>query len=232
RMHCLTLALIALCSLSVGFAATPAPANPAVAANNFYLEVRNWVRSVPHKEIQQLVRAYALNDAGFQSVLREINSMPTYRLRQQVLHQPEVRQFILWLSQQLALSGGSLKVFDDLEIEIKLLNKHPYWAQSVNGVAGFQQEFVYLYPVKLLRSLLETNAQQSAVSAELWRRLVALKPVYERIVALPQGIAFGNRLRALGVDVAGVDSLIRYQLGWSNETHADYDYQDYFGAGF
>ncbi|KAH8398058.1 hypothetical protein KR215_000431, partial [Drosophila sulfurigaster] len=198
-------------------------------ANNFYLEVQNWVRSVPHKEIQQLVRAYALNDAGFQSVLREINSLPTYRLRQQVLRQPEVLQFIQWLGQQLLLSGGSLKVFDDLEIEIKMFNKYPYWAQSVNGVAGFEQEFLYLYPVQQLRSLLESNTQQSPASAELWRRLVALKPVYERIVATPQAIAFGNRLRALGVDIAGVDSLIRYQLGWSNETISNYDYQDYLG---
>ncbi|XP_060654275.1 uncharacterized protein LOC132789943 [Drosophila nasuta] len=228
-MHCLTLALIAICGLTVGFAAAPAPRAAAAPANNFYLEVQNWVRSVPHKEIQQLVRAYALNDAGFQSVLREINSLPTYRLRQQVLRQPEVLQFIQWLGQQLLLSGGSLKVFDDLEIEIKLFNKYPYWAQSVNGVAGFEQEFLYLYPVQQLRSLLESNAQQSPASAELWRRLVALKPVYERIVATPQAIAFGNRLRALGVDIAGVDSLIRYQLGWSNETISNYDYQDYLG---
>ncbi|XP_062134700.1 uncharacterized protein LOC133844634 [Drosophila sulfurigaster albostrigata] len=228
-MHSLTLALIAICGLSVGFAAAPAPAAAAAPANNFYLEVQNWVRSVPHKEIQQLVRAYALNDAGFQSVLREINSLPTYRLRQQVLRQPEVLQLIQWLGQQLLLSGGSLKVFDDLEIEIKLFNKYPYWAQSVNGVAGFEQEFLYLYPVQQLRSLLESNAQQSPASAELWRRLVALKPVYERIVATPQAIAFGNRLRALGVDIAGVDSLIRYQLGWSNETVSNYDYQDYLG---
>ncbi|XP_034104755.1 uncharacterized protein LOC117568313 [Drosophila albomicans] len=230
-MHSLTLALIAICGLTVGFAAAPAPAprTAAAPANNFYLEVQNWVRSVPHKEIQQLVRAYALNDAGFQSVLREINSLPTYRLRQQVLRQPEVLHLIQWLGQQLLLSGGSLKVFDDLEIEIKLFNKYPYWAQSVNGVAGFEQEFLYLYPVQQLRSLLESNAQQSPASAELWRRLVALKPVYERIVATPQAIAFGNRLRALGVDIAGVDSLIRYQLGWSNETISNYDYQDYLG---
>ncbi|KAH8302985.1 hypothetical protein KR044_012868 [Drosophila immigrans] len=232
-MHFVTLALIAVCSLGLGFAAAPAPsaANPAATVNNFYLEVCNWVKSVPHKEIQHLVRAYALNDAGFQSVLREINSLPTYRLRQQLIRQPEVRQFVQWLSQQLLLSGGSIKVFDDLEIEIKLLNKYPYWSQTVNGVAGFQAEFIQVYPVHLLRSLLESSDQQSPVSAELWRRLVALKPVYERIAITPQAIAFGNRLRALGVDVAGVDSLIRYQLGWSNETFPDFDI-DYLGAGF
>jgi len=236
-MRCLTLALIAICCLGAGFAVAPgpepapaSPVNPATSPNNFYWQVKNLVRSVPHKQIQQLVRAYALNDAGFQAILREINTLASYRLRQQLLIQPELRQLIFWLSQQLTLAGGSLKVFDDLEIEIKLFNKYPHWAQSVNGVTGFEQEFSYVYPLHMLRDLLESSAQQNPTFAEFWRRLVALKPLYERLFATPQATAFVNRLRALGVNVDGLDDLVRYQLGWSNSTSFDYDY-DYLGGG-
>ncbi|KAM8709845.1 hypothetical protein ACLKA7_016622 [Drosophila subpalustris] len=236
-MQCLTLILIAICCLGAGFAAVPAPAanalaKPAAPASNFYLEMKNVVRSVPTKQIQNLVRAYTLNDAGFQAVIREINSMPAYRLRLQLYNQPEVRQFINWLSQQLVLSGGSLKVFDSLELEIKIFNKYPHWAQSVNGVAGFEQEFTYIYPLQLLRNLLETSAQQNPTFGQFWARLVALKPVYERLSNTPQASALANRLRNLGVDVNGLDELVRYQLGWSNSTISDYEYQDYLGGGF
>ncbi|XP_034481654.1 putative uncharacterized protein DDB_G0277255 isoform X4 [Drosophila innubila] len=237
RMHCLTLALIAICCLGVGFAAAPAApaanavANPVAPRSNFYLDLKSIVRSVPHKQIQNLVRAYTLNDAGFQAVIREINTLAAYRLRLQLFNIPEVRQLLNWLSQQLILSGGSLEVFDDLEIEIKLFNKYPHWAQSVNGVAGFEQEFRYVYPLELLRNLLESSAKQNPTFGQFWDRLVALKPVYERFTSLPQATAFVNRLRALGVDVNGLDGIIRYQLGWSNSTIPDYEYQDYLGAG-
>ncbi|XP_023168114.2 uncharacterized protein LOC111597550 [Drosophila hydei] len=233
-MHWGTIALITLCSLGTGLsaialapAAPAAPASPAVPPSNFYLELRSVLRNVPHKQIEHLVQAYLLNDAEFQAVVREINSLATYRLRLQLLNQPELRQFLQWLSQQLILSGGSLKVFDDLELEIKVLNKYPHWAQSVNGIAGFEQEFDYIYPLASIRKLLETSAQQSAVFGQFWQRVVALKPVYERFLATSQATAFASRLRNLGVDVNGLDSFVRYQLGWSNETlpnNYEYDY--------
>lgn len=222
-MKCSILALIAICCcIGTGYAQAAAPA-PA-PANNFYLELKSIVRNVPLKEIERLFRTYALNDAEFQSVLREINTLPAYRVRRQLLNQPELRQFVAWIAQQLALSGGSLKIFDEFELEFKLFNKYPQQAQSVNGIAGFQQEFTLIYPVTLLRSLLENGAQQSPNIAELWRRLVALKPFYERFIATPPVQALIERLRALGVDVNGIDSLIRYQFGWSNETARSYDY--------
>lgn len=217
------------CCIVTGYAQAPAaPAATAAPASNFYLELKSFVRNVPLKEIERLFRTYALNDAEFQSVLREINTLPAYRVRRQLINQPELRKFVAWIAQQLALSGGSLKIFDEFELEFKLFNKYPQQAQSVNGIAGFQQEFSSIYPVTLLRSLLEKGAQQSPNIAELWHRLVALKPFYERFIATPQVLALADRLRALGVDVNGIDSLIRYQFGWSNETAKyDYDYVIY-----
>lgn len=236
-MHFVTIALTAICCLGTGLSAiAPAPAapaasaavaSPATPASNFYLELRSVMRNVPYKQIEHLVQAYLLNDAEFQALIREINSLPTYRLRMQLLNQPELRQFLQWLSQQLILSGGSLKVFEDLELEIKVLNKYPHWAQSVNGIGGFEQEFSFIYPLAAIRNLLETSAQQSAVFGEFWQRVVGLKPVYERFLTTTQAKAFANRLRTLGVDVAGLDSFLRYQLGWSNDTvipSYDYDY--------
>ncbi|ALC43497.1 CG13905 [Drosophila busckii] len=231
-MHCSTLVLLALCCLGVGLAtaaATPGSAAPAAPANNLYLELKTFLRQVPKKQIQHLARAYLLNDVPFQAVIRELNSLASYRLRQQLLNQPELRSFLQWLSQQLILSGGSLKVFDTLELEIKLFNKYPHWAVSTEGVAGFENEFNFLYPAAALRELLETNAQQSAIFGEFWRRVVALKPAYERFIATPQAVAFSGRLRKLGVNVEAADQLVRYQLGWSNASIPSYDYNDYLG---
>lgn len=234
RFSILTLTAICCC-LGTGFALVPAAAaGGAVAApaaapvSNFYLELKTLVRNVPLKQIEQLFRTYALNDAEFQAVLREINTLPAYRVRRQLLNQPELRQFVAWLAQQLALSGGSLEVFDEFELEFKLFNKYPQQAQAVNGIAGFQQEFISIYPVTFLRSLLENGASQSPNIAELWRRLIALKPAYERFIATPSVQAVAERLRALGVDVNGIDGLIRYQFGWSNATAQNFDYYTYY----
>lgn len=229
-MQCTIIALIAICCLGTGLSATttaPIAARPAAPARNFYLDLKSLLRNIPHKQIEHLVQAYLLNDAEFQAVIREINALTTYRLRLQLLNQPELRQLLQWLSQELILSGGSLKVFDDLDLEIKVFNKYPHWAQTVNGIAGFEQEFNYIYPLASIRKLLETNAQQSPVFGEFWRRVVALEPAYDRFWATPQATTFVNRLRTLGVDVNGLDYFVRYQLGWRNDTspsYYDYDY--------
>ncbi|KAH8398746.1 hypothetical protein KR222_002532 [Zaprionus bogoriensis] len=227
----LTLIAAICCCLGFGLAAAPAaaPAAASAATSNFYLELGNVVRNVPQKQIEQLFRAYALNDEQFQALLRELNSVASYRVRRQLLNQPELRQLVAWVGQQLALAGGSFKIFDELEPEFKLFNKYPHWSQSVNGIAGFEQELATIYPATLLRNLLETSAQQSPIFAEFWRRVIALKPAYERFAATAPAKAFAERLRALGVNTSGIDSVIRYQLGWSNETLATYDYYDYIG---
>ncbi|EDV97445.1 GH16870 [Drosophila grimshawi] len=228
-MHCTTLVLIAICCLGTGLSATTSVPVGTIPASNFYLNLKSILRNVPQKQIEHLVQAYLLNDAEFQAVVREINSLTTYRLGLQLLNQPEFRQLLQWTSQQLILAGGSIKVFEELELEIKVLNKHPHWAQSVNGINGFEQEFSYLYPVAAIRKLLESSAQQSPVFGEFWRRVVALKPTYERFLATPQATGLANRLRALGVDVNNWDATLRYQLGWSNETLPNYDYEYNYG---
>jgi len=196
--------------------------------NNFALELKSVIRQIPVDNIEKLVQTYLLNDIEFQGVIRAINSLPAYRFYRQLINQPEVRQLQQWITQQLILSGGGPKIFDYLELEIKIFNKYPYWSQIVNGIQGFQAEFVQIYPVQLIRSLLEPSATQTSPQlSELWRRLVALRPVYERVLATPPGKAITAELQRLGVDVGGVDALIRYQFGWSNVTFPSYDYTDY-----
>ncbi|XP_030372217.1 uncharacterized protein LOC115622422 [Scaptodrosophila lebanonensis] len=236
-MHFRIFLLAALSCLVIGQTQAQVPARRnvsqagPVAPPNLARDLKSLLRAIPKKQIRDLVHAYLLNDAEFQAVIRAINSIPAYRARQSLLNQPEVRQLILWVGQQLLLSGaGSWEIVDDLEISI--FNKYPYWAQTVQGIRGFQLELASIYPVELVRSLLESSGQQSPVLGELWRRLLALKPAYERWLALPQVRTVINRLGALGVDLDGVDAIVRYQLGWSNATfnsYPDYDYRNYPG---
>ncbi|SPP84935.1 uncharacterized protein LOC117587200 [Drosophila guanche] len=234
---------VGLCCLVAGtFAAQLAPIRPAAAAprpaappSTLALELRSIFRQIPGKQIEKLVQAYLLNDEEFQAVIRDINSLQAYRLSRQLLVQPEVRQLLQWLSQQLILSGSSLKIFEDLELEIKVLNKYPHASQLVNGIRGFELDFYQIYPLELIRSLLEPSATQSSPAlTELWRRLVAVLPAYERVIGSPQGKLFIQKLQARGVAVQDVDALIRYQFGWSNATlggnnYPSYDYTDYLG---
>ncbi|EDV50097.1 uncharacterized protein LOC6545125 [Drosophila erecta] len=228
---------IAFCCLVAFPTATPvllAPIRPygqngtLALQNNFSLELRAVIRQIPVNNIEKLVQTYLLNDIEFQALIRAINSLPAYRFYRQLINQPEVRQLQQWIVQQLILSGGGPKIFDSLELEVKIFNKYPYWSQIVSGIQGFQAEFVQIYPVQLIRSLLEPSATQtSPLLSELWRRLVALRPVYERVLATPSGKLITAELQRLRVDVGGVDALIRYQFGWSNATFSSYDYMEY-----
>ncbi|XP_016994151.3 uncharacterized protein mat [Drosophila takahashii] len=232
-------AFLAFTCLAAFPSATPvllAPIRPyngtVTPPSNFALELRAVIRSVPKDKIEKLIQTYLLNDIEFQGLIRAVNSLPAYRLYRQFINQPEVRQLQQWITQQLILSGGSPKIFEYLELEIKIFNKYPYWSQIVNGIRGFQTEFVQIYPVQLIRTLLEPSASQtSPLLSELWRRLVALRPVYERVLATPPGKVIAAELQRLGVDVGGLDALIRYQFGWSNVTvgnsFPNYDYADY-----
>ncbi|XP_022219596.2 LOW QUALITY PROTEIN: uncharacterized protein LOC111072199 [Drosophila obscura] len=219
-------------------AAAAAAPRPVAPPNTLALELRSIFRQIPRKQIERLVQAYLLNDEEFQGVIRDINSLQAYRLSRQLLVQPEVRQLLQWLSQQLILSGSSLKIFDDLELEIKVINKYPQAAQSVNGIRGFELEFYQIYPLELIRSLLEPSAtQSSAALTELWRRLVAVLPAYERVIGSPQAKLFIQKLQTRGVAVQDVDALVRYQFGWSNVTlgggaYPSYDYKRLLGASF
>ncbi|XP_017066301.1 uncharacterized protein LOC108104637 [Drosophila eugracilis] len=196
--------------------------------SNFALELKGVIRQIPVGSIEKLVQKYLLNDVEFQGLIRTINSIPAYQFYRQIVSQPEVRQLQLWIAQQLILSGGSSKIFEYLELEIKIINKYPFWSQVVNGIRGFETEFAQIYPVEVIRSLLEPSAiQTSPLLSELWRRLVALLPVYERILATPSGQAVTAQLNRLGVDVGGLDNLIRYQFGWSNSTYSSPDYSNY-----
>ncbi|KAH8259341.1 hypothetical protein KR026_002814 [Drosophila bipectinata] len=230
--------LVLSCLVAYSSPALLAPIRPVgqnvstAPASNFALELKGVIRQIPIGEIEKLVQAYLLNDADFQAVIRAVNSLPAYRFFRQLANQPEVRQLQQWLSQQLILSGGSLKIFDYLELEIKVFNKYPFWSQLVNGVQGFETEFAQVYPVELIRSLLEPSATQtSPLLSELWRRLVSLRPVYERVIASAQGKAITNELQRLGVNINGVDAIIRYQFGWTNATwntpSNNYDYYYY-----
>lgn len=227
--------LVLSCLVAYSSPALLAPIQPAgqavgtAPASNFALELKGVIRQIPIGDIEKLVQAYLLNDPEFQAVIRAVNSLPAYRFIRQLANQPEVRQLQQWLSQQLILSGGSLKIFDYLELEIKVFNKYPFWSQLVNGIQGFETEFAQVYPVELIRSLLEPSATQtSPLLSELWRRLVALRPVYERVLASAQGKAITNELQRLGVNINGVDAIIRYQFGWTNATWTtpsnNYDY--------
>ncbi|EDW73106.1 uncharacterized protein Dwil_GK17364 [Drosophila willistoni] len=233
-MKGITLFLVALgCLVATSSSAQLAPiksvqqAAAAPAAPNFALELVAIIRSIPRKQIQHLVQAYLLNDEEFQAVVRDINSMSGYRLQQQVLRQPELRQLFIWLNQQLILAGSSIKIFEDLELEIKVFNKYPYWSQMVGGINGFENDFNFIYPLEAIRSQIEQSAQRSPLVAELWRRVVALKPLYERLLATPQAKVLVNQLQSRGVNVSAVDSFIRYQFGWSNATLPSYDYTEY-----
>ncbi|XP_002028258.2 uncharacterized protein LOC6603282 [Drosophila persimilis] len=228
--------LVGLCCLvAVTYSAQLAPLRAAAAAprpgpppSTLALELRSIFRQIPRKQIEKLVQAYILNDEEFQGVVRDINSLQAYRLSRQLAAQPEVRQLLQWLSQQLILSGSSLKIFEDLELEIKVINKYPQASQLVNGIRGFELEFFQIYPLELIRSLLEPSATQSSPAlAELWRRLVALLPAYERVTGSPTGKLFIQKLQTRGVAVQDVDALIRYQFGWSNATLGGADYPGY-----
>ncbi|XP_043649210.1 uncharacterized protein LOC122617424 [Drosophila teissieri] len=230
-------AFLAFCCLVAFPTVTPtllAPIRPyaqngtLAVQNNFALELKAVIRQIPVDIIEKLVQKYLLNDIEFQGLIRAINSLPAYRFYRQLVNQPEVRLLQQWITQQLILSGGGPKIFDSLELEIKIFNKYPYWSQIVSGIQGFQTEFVQIYPVQLIRSLLEPSATQASPQlSELWRRLVALRPVYDRVLATPPGKVITAELQRLGVDVGGVDALIRYQFGWSNATFPSYDYTDY-----
>ncbi|KAH8298643.1 hypothetical protein KR018_005693 [Drosophila ironensis] len=241
-MRCVGAALLLLSCVVTFPAATPIALAPyrgitqngtnVGPTNNFAFDLKGVIRQIPIGQIEKLVQLYLLNDPEFQAVIRAVNSVPAYRVFRQFNNQPEVRQLLQWISQQLILSGSSLKIFDSLELEIKVINKYPYWAQMVNGVKGFQTEFEQLYPVESIRSLLETNP--NPLIAELWQRLVALRVAYERVLALPATNSFVNELRRLGVIVDRVDATIRHQFGWSNATwsmngiYYDYDYNNYY----
>ncbi|XP_017059436.1 uncharacterized protein LOC108100178 [Drosophila ficusphila] len=234
-MQFIGLTLLAFTCLAAFPAATPALLAPIrsngtlAAPSNFALELRAVIRQIPKDNIEDLVRIYLLNDVEFQGLIRTVNSVSAYRFYRQLTNQPEVRQLLQWLNQQLVLSGGSLKVFDYLELEIKVFNKYPFWPQLAHGIQGFQSDLSRIYPVQLIRSLLEPSASQtSPLLSELWRRLVALRPVYERVLATPAGKAITGELQRLGVDVGQLDALIRYQFGWSNASLPTYDYVDYF----
>ncbi|XP_039488735.1 uncharacterized protein LOC120450046 [Drosophila santomea] len=231
---CAFLALSCLVAVPTATPALLAPIRPygqngtLAVQNNFALELKAVIRQIPVDSIEKLVQKYLLNDIEFQGLIRAINSLPAYRFYRQLVNQPEVRLLQQWITQQLILSGGGPKIFDSLELEIKIFNKYPYWSQFVSGIQGFQTEFVQIYPVQLIRSLLEPSATQASPQlSELWRRLVALRPVYERVLATPPGKVITAELHRLGVDVGGVDALIRYQFGWSNATFPSYDYTDY-----
>ncbi|KAH8378826.1 hypothetical protein KR009_001672 [Drosophila setifemur] len=233
---CALLAFTCLVAIPASSPALLAPirsANPnGTIPSNFALELKALIKQIPIGNIEKLVQGYLLNDPEFQAVIRAINSQQAYRVARQFNNQPEVRELKQWLSQQLAISGGSLKVLDSLELEIKIFNKYPFWSQLVNGIQGFQTELVRVYPVELIRSLLEpSSAQTSPLITQLWQRLVALRPVYERILNTPPAKNLIAEFQRLGVDVATVDATIRYQFGWSNATAApvsSIDYNDYY----
>ncbi|KAM7364113.1 protein G12-like [Cochliomyia hominivorax] len=186
---------------------TPAP------RNTLPQDLDEILRLIPKKPIQQLIIRYLLNDAQFQSLVRLINSRDGYVTLMRFRTQPEVLQLTNWLRTQLLLSGGDF-LSDESNESLKIINRTPFWSQNVYGWQGFVNEFLLYYPEDLIRSHIQLKVAQNGVFAELVQRVKALKPVYERIIALPETQRLIAALEQNGINTADIDTFIRNQFGW------------------
>ncbi|XP_061391665.1 uncharacterized protein LOC133327105 [Musca vetustissima] len=186
---------------------TPPPA-PTMAQ-----DLDEIMRMINFLQIRQLMSRYLLNDAQFQSFVRIINSQDAYLTYMRFRSQPEVMGFIAWVNAQILLSGGELQLEESEEF-MTIFNPTPFWANTVSGWQGFVNEFLFYYPVDMINMHINMKVAQNGIFAQFWLRLKALKPVYDRVIALPEAQRVAAALQLSGIDIIQLDTFIRNTFGW------------------
>ncbi|XP_030385855.1 uncharacterized protein LOC115632747 [Scaptodrosophila lebanonensis] len=166
------------------------------------------------QSISQLLVRYLINDAQFQGFVRIVNSREAFNLRWIVRSQPEVLAFKQWVNQQLLASGGPLEL-EEIELIVSLVNPFPYWSATVFGFRGFIDELQLYVPLHTIRAHIQTKLLEGGIFAQFWRRLNDLQPVYERLLASPEGQTLIAELQELNIDIVQLDRIIRETLGWN-----------------
>lgn len=212
------LGLIGLCAS--GLAMVPPHNNPLVMptpppAPTLGQDLEEIVRMVPLAPLRQLATRYLLNDEQFQAFVRIINSNDAYITQMRFRSQPEVMRFLNWVHTQIALSGGELQ-WEESEEFLSLINRTPFWSNTVFGWQGFVNEFLLYYPEDMIRAHVQMKIAQNGIFTQFVERLKALKPVYDRVIALPEAQRVVAALEANGIDTLGLDTFIRNQFGWQH----------------
>lgn len=210
--------VIGICALSCSSALITPHNNPVgiptqAPRNTLAQDLDEILRIIPLKPIQQLAIRYLLNDAQFQTFVRLINSYDGYLIQMRFRTQPEVLNLTSWVRSQIILSGGELQSEESNE-SLRIVNRKPFWSQNVYGWQGFVNEFLLYYPEAQLHAHIQAKIALNGPFAELVRRVNALKPVYERVIALPEAQRLIAALEANGINTADIDRFIRNQFGW------------------
>lgn len=215
------LGLLCLCFVGAMAAVPPSaqPANTAVAATlppppTLAQDLKELFTMLPMLPLSELTTRYLLNDEQFQSFVRIINSLDAYSLQMTFRSQPEFITFMSWVRQQIALSGKFKIKFDEAEEMMSLFNRLPYWANTVYGWQGFVNEFQMYYPEAMIQSHINMKVAQNGIFTQFIQRLRALKPVYDRVVAMPEAQRVIAAMQAKGINTAQLDTFIRNQFGW------------------
>ncbi|XP_005190799.1 uncharacterized protein LOC101895396 [Musca domestica] len=218
-MKCITvLALILSCTMG-SMALVAAPNGPAVViptpppAPTLSQDLTEILAMLNPIQIRQLMTRYLLNDAQFQAFVRIINSQDAFMTYMRFRSQPEVLTFLSWVRTQIMLSGGEFQL-EESEEPMTIINPVPFWANTVFGWQGFANEFLLYYPDNVIRTHINMKVAQNGIFTQFWHRLNALKPVYERVIALPEAQRVAAALQKNGIDVVQLDNFIRNQFGW------------------
>lgn len=216
------LGLIGFCAIGSCVALVPPPANaqgPVAViptpppAPTMAQDLEEIMLMINFMQIRPLMTRYLLNDAQFQAFVRIINSQDAFVTYMRFRSQPEVLQFLSWLNAQILASGGEFQV-EESEQFMTILNPTPFWANTVFGWQGFVSEFSLYYPEAMIRAHVTMKLAQNGIFTHFWQRLTALKPVYERVIALPEAQRVAAALQQNGIDVPQLDTFIRNQFGW------------------
>ncbi|XP_055913558.1 uncharacterized protein LOC129947141 [Eupeodes corollae] len=192
-------------------------------SRNLLDDFRDIKALIPQREIIDLIRRYLKNDEEFKRIILYFGSSDVYNAGRIIAKQPELREFYGWLKKQIRASLDSLNNLSDdsySEEYGNLLNYKPnqqqqqQQLQSLRGWKGFMEELLAIYPNKKIENLIRDKVAANGVFAEFWRKITALRPVYERILKTDEVIKVIGRLRKLGVDTKQLDQLIREDFGW------------------
>ncbi|XP_055845245.1 uncharacterized protein LOC129911459 [Episyrphus balteatus] len=170
---------------------------------------------IPQRELTDLIRRYLTKDSEFQKIILYFGSPDVYKAGELIGSQPEIRELYLWLKEQLI--SGSLSDLSEESYSQEfgnLLNYNPNKQKKLRGWKGFMDELLAIYPRKEIRNLIRDKVAANGVFAEFWSKVIALKPVYERILKTEELIKVIGRLNELGVDTKQLDQLIREDFEW------------------
>lgn len=178
------LGLIGICALGGSEAMVPPHNNPIVIPTppplpTLAQDLDEIARMIPMVSIRQLATRYLLNDEQFQAFVRIINSNDAFITQMRFRSQPEVMRFITWTRTQLMLSGGELQLEESEEF-LSIINRTPFWSNTVFGWQGFVNEFLLYYPEDMIRTHVQMKVAQNGILAQFVQRLKALKSVYDR----------------------------------------------------